>query len=43
MSRCGMKTWISRLWIALYMVRCELAGRQWFVQFDGRVWSVIED
>lgn len=42
MSRCGM-TWISRLWVALYVVRARMAGRRCFVEFDGRVWSVIED
>lgn len=38
-----MRTWVSRLWVALYVVRCERAGRFWVVEWDGRVWRVVEE
>lgn len=38
-----MRSWVSRLWVALHIVRCERAGRLWVVEFDGWVWRVVEE
>jgi hypothetical protein len=37
------KRWISRVRMALAVVRAKATGRRWFVEWDGDVWQVIED
>lgn len=33
----------SRIRVALHMVRCALARRRCFLEFDGWIWHIIED
>lgn len=34
---------MSRLRVALACVRCQILGQRCFVEWDGVVWSVVED
>jgi len=37
------KRWVSRVRMALAVIRARATGRRWFVQWDGDVWQVIDD
>jgi hypothetical protein len=36
-----MRTWVSRLRVALEIVRARVAGRRCWVGFDGSEWRVL--
>ena len=38
-----MRTWVSRLRMALEIVRARVAGRRWFIEYDGEKWVVIRE
>ncbi len=35
--------WVSRVRMALAVIRARATGRRWFVEWDGVGWRVIED
>lgn len=38
-----VRTWLSRLQVVVWIAYARLAGRRWFVEWDGERWVVVSD
>jgi len=37
------RIWLSRLLVAIEVVKAKAAGRRWFIEWTGSQWEVVRD